>query len=143
MVLGIGNVKAAIGRISDAFGPVPSGIERRSAIAAIAFGAGARDMFEKLPLRVEAEDLIPLAQDQIHGAIRADIDRTRPMQRRGQRRFLWRVFDTAIARKGGQNSACPIAAAHAVVLDIADIKIVAAVQHNAVRLFELGLRGRP
>src|SRR5437764_110916 len=69
----------------------------------------------------------------------ADMNAMRTRQSAVERIAIGPVSGLSAARESGEDAGPGIPLADAVVLDIADIEIAAPVQHNTVRLVELGL----
>src|SRR2546429_4905944 len=147
MILGVGNVETSVGGIGHALGTIqriPRRTELRSdcgtAVTRITQLARSGDSLQA-PLRwIDREYLIAFAKDQVHGAVRSNVDGAWAAGRCSlERAFVGSGRCFACSGKSGNNAGLRVDFSYAIVHDVADVDVVRFIERDAVRLRQLRL----
>src|SRR5262249_49199366 len=142
VVLGVGEIEAAIGCGRDALRTGELRSFRGTPVAGIAGFASARDVVNALGLAVDAVDRVAAAEDEEHVAVGRDGDGARLVQRSARDgRVVGDSPALAVARPGLDDTGLEIETAHAIVADVADEETALRVEDDRVRLAKLRFDG--
>ena len=143
MAFGVGQIDVAVRRDAQTFRAGQRGQLSRSSVASESFLSCSRDVMNRSRLHIKPINGIAFAQREPHISAAVEVNRARAVEwGPGDLRAVGRRFFLPRSGECRDHACLHINLADAVVEDVADVKIAARVELDAVRLIERRLRGR-